>query len=316
VRRGNKTWRKRSEKWLGLRRCPFFCADRRVTDAIIQAAQAAFARDVGAGLAKGSGDAPRTSSSRAAALAENRKPAAKPSSPWANYSTAESLGYADPDAERAKAEAERRMSQGVAGDWQLVEPTNPAAPSEEPVASITQIAGLKRDAGVLGEEDEAREFQLRKKTVGTGLGQLYDPGVIPIKLKAKKEEPVSEDTKIASGDTSEAGGVHGKLKWSARGWKRPGEPDEDTTIHHQEASASSVMPSEIIPKAEEGATDIKHKDVTPKVEDVADDTKQEDFTLKIEESEAKPALSSEVSEAPVMFRKRKIPAGGSRGRRT
>ncbi|KAG1828484.1 hypothetical protein EV424DRAFT_1554636 [Suillus variegatus] len=44
----------------------------------------------------------------------------------------------------------------------------------------------KREAPVDDIEDE-RVFKLRKKMVGIGLGELYDLGVIPIKLKVKKE---------------------------------------------------------------------------------------------------------------------------------
>ncbi|KAG2151121.1 uncharacterized protein EDB93DRAFT_1249609 [Suillus bovinus] len=38
-------------------------------------------------------------------------------------------------------------------------------------------------------EDE-RVFKLRKKTVAIGIGELYDPGLVPDKLKMKKGEPM------------------------------------------------------------------------------------------------------------------------------
>lgn len=56
----------------------------------------------------------------------------------------------------------------------------------------------KREAPVDDIEDE-RVFKLRKKMVGIGLGELYDLGVIPIKLKVKKEstEPQPAPSKTA-----------------------------------------------------------------------------------------------------------------------
>ncbi|KAJ2916801.1 hypothetical protein MD484_g3600, partial [Candolleomyces efflorescens] len=81
-------------------------------------ANAAFAEDVGAGRASAAAGPSKPAPVRKAADA---KPSS--SSPWANYSTAESLGYTDPDAERLAAEQELRRSQGVAGEWQVVSVT-------------------------------------------------------------------------------------------------------------------------------------------------------------------------------------------------
>ncbi|KAL1744767.1 hypothetical protein HDZ31DRAFT_19710, partial [Schizophyllum fasciatum] len=134
------------------------------------AAQAAFHNDVGAGHAKMSDSgAPSTSSAAAA-----KKPAAKPSNPYANYTTAQSLGYIDPDEELAKT----RQTEGIVGDWQFVAPS--ASPAPEPAAPANE---LKRPADT---DEDGRSFKLRKKTAN--LGDVYDPGVITIKPKAKKEE--------------------------------------------------------------------------------------------------------------------------------
>ena len=132
-----------------------------------------------------------------------KKPPPKPSNPYANYSTAESLGYSDPDAERLAAELESRRTQGVAGDWYTVTPTAP-----QPITpDITQVltdatanpigeaegVGIKRWPDAPPEED-VRSFKLRKKTLNTGLGEIYDPGLIPIKVKKKEE---SRDASMA-----------------------------------------------------------------------------------------------------------------------
>ena len=92
-----------------------------------QAAQAAFARDVGAGLVK-----PGSSSTSAPSKPAPPRQAPKASSnPYDNYSTASSLGYTDPDLERANAEAERRKTQGVAGEWQVVATEEPAPQGDD-----------------------------------------------------------------------------------------------------------------------------------------------------------------------------------------
>ncbi|KAK0485726.1 hypothetical protein IW261DRAFT_1415660 [Armillaria novae-zelandiae] len=140
-----------------------------------QAAQAAFAVDVGAGFARPSTAQPSTS-------AAPPKPKPKPSSPFADYSTAASLGYTDPDAERIALEAQRRRSEGVAGNWEVVEPTS----TQDTESSSSEVAGVKRPADDLSSED-SRHFQLRKRTLDTGLGRVYDPGAIPIKRKKTEE---------------------------------------------------------------------------------------------------------------------------------
>ena len=133
-----------------------------------------------------------------------KKPPPKPSNPYANYTTAESLGYSDPDAERLAAELEIRRTQGVAGDWYTVTPTAP-----QPIApDVTQVRATDANTSPIGEareagikrwpdappEDDVRSFKLRKKTLNTGLGEIYDPGLIPIKLKKKEE---SRDASMA-----------------------------------------------------------------------------------------------------------------------
>uniref|UniRef100_D8Q980 Matrin-type domain-containing protein n=1 Tax=Schizophyllum commune (strain H4-8 / FGSC 9210) TaxID=578458 RepID=D8Q980_SCHCM len=148
--------------------------EARDMERIEKAAQAAFHNDVGAGHAKMS-DSSLPSTSKAPAV---KKPAAKPSNPFANYTTAQSLGYTDPEEELAKT----RQTQGVVGEWQFIAPTASAspAPEENPV-----VSDLKRPAE--GDED-GRSFKLRKKTVN--LGDVYDPGVITIKPRVKKEDHI------------------------------------------------------------------------------------------------------------------------------
>ncbi|KAH9993245.1 hypothetical protein BJV77DRAFT_910040, partial [Russula vinacea] len=164
---------------------------------IEQAASAAFAEDVGAGRAQYTTTASSSSSSTAAP--SEKKP--RKAGGISDYSTPESLGYTDPDIERARAEAERRRTQGVAGDWEMVESAPPTEPpsvtGEESTQHVDEVQNAQSNQGTSSnkravpvpdpaDEDEGR-WKLRKKTATVGLGEIYDPGIIAIKLKAKAE---------------------------------------------------------------------------------------------------------------------------------
>ncbi|KAI0267889.1 hypothetical protein BGY98DRAFT_902252, partial [Russula aff. rugulosa BPL654] len=166
--------------------------EKREMRRIEQAASAAFAQDVGAGLAQLT-----TTASSSSSVASSSKP--KKSGGISDYSTPESLGYTDPDIERARVEAERRRTQGVAGDWQMVEPTPTESPSGTGEESTHPVGDMQSAEGNRGtgsnkravpdatEEDEGR-WKLRKKMTNVGLGEIYDPGIITIKPKVKAEE--------------------------------------------------------------------------------------------------------------------------------
>jgi WW domain-binding protein 4 len=126
-----------------------------------------------------------------------KKPPPKPSNPYANYSTAASLGYTDPDADRLAEEMRIRQTQGVAGEWQVV--------------TSTAQQSVKRFLGYIpavrynsrhdwwswcrvekrgGRSPSRRRYpgvQVAEKTTDAGLGEVYDPGLIPIKVKKKEE---------------------------------------------------------------------------------------------------------------------------------
>ncbi|KAJ3806274.1 hypothetical protein F5876DRAFT_50353 [Lentinula aff. lateritia] len=179
------------------------------------AAQAAYSQDIGAGLAKASGStlvqkpAPQTSKTKFS----------KPSNPFTNYSSPASLGYVDPDVENAAAEAALRQSQGVAGEWHVVE------------SKTTPLKRAADDQQPPDYDDDARSFKLRKKTLRSGLGEVYDPGVISLKPKPKPQQNVQEVVKKEEEED--------KPKWSTVKWKRatetasslaePANNDNDTT---------------------------------------------------------------------------------------
>lgn len=105
----------------------------------------------------------------------------KPSDPYANYSTAASLGYRDPDAE----EAQQRMHAGTPGAWTVV--TKTAEVEEQETKGGEEGRGEKRGAAEAAEED-VRAFKLRKKTASVGLGEIYDP-LEESNRAGSKEEP-------------------------------------------------------------------------------------------------------------------------------
>jgi len=210
--------------------------ERREMRHVEAAAERAYALDVGAGRAGIGGSGPSRPTPKAAP-----PPSKKPSNPYANYTTAEFLGYNDPDAERIQAELERKRSQGVAGEWELLTPSVASSSHSGPFlegirdvkppsdGDVAVLAGTKREADVSAvDDDDSRAWKLRKKTAR--LGEIYDPGAIPIKLKAKKEPDAASTAGSNAAATNEsrivpANSTERKAtdvpKWTKVEWKRP-----------------------------------------------------------------------------------------------
>ncbi|KAG0707354.1 hypothetical protein DFH29DRAFT_797032 [Suillus ampliporus] len=267
--------------------------EKREMERISRAAAAAYAQDVGAGL-EGVG-----SSSRAtpAAAPAPKKPPTKPSNPYANYSTAASLGFDDPDAERAKAEAEMRQTMGVAGEWQFVQHYTSASP-----APIRSEGGKKREA-LVDDIDDERVFKLRKKTVDVGLGESYDLGLIPIKLKVKKEESAEpqpssskaavNDVKADALDALPADAPKMKIQWKRAAFQPA--VDEPTPDNVKADSGG------------EGAPEVKVEESAAVKEEVDAKAEPEPQTLPepVKKEEAPPSLEAPAPTS--LFRKRKLP---------
>lgn len=207
---------------------------------IDQAAQAAFAQDVGSGLVRpGSSSRPTTSST------PSQKPTAtkpsKPSNPWANYTTAASLGYTDPDEERIRVEMERRRTQGVAGEWEVVEPSTSTKHNDE--ANSASELSKKREAEGPPDSEDARNFKLRKK-VAPLIADDWDADLVPIKLKPRKVEEASELTEeVKKEEGSSQRADTGPVKWTSRGWKRP--EDEPAVIPGSPPKIEEVEPKPV-----------------------------------------------------------------------
>ncbi|KAI0369691.1 hypothetical protein BV20DRAFT_967680 [Pilatotrama ljubarskyi] len=316
-----------------------------------KAAQAAFAQDVGSGLVK-PGSSSAVAGPSKAAPGPKAAASLKPSNPFANYTTAESLGITDPDEARRKAEAERRQQEGVAGEWEVVDVilppsqddgqeqgadgVNDVKPSLGEGSSAGARAGEKRAAEQPPDEEDTRGWKLRRKKVNVGLGELYDPGAIPIKLKTKKEEPEEQGLPTSSGPggaNSSSAGASGVLptlggtekpRWSARGWNKPGA-----------ASSSTATPEPTSPSGEEGHAPEAAAQIGVKSEEdrLPESLYQEPVPpsseadsappVKVEEAQAPLKSESPEADAPPsapsggsLFKKRKVPAAGvSRGGR-
>ncbi|KAG9097789.1 hypothetical protein FRC06_007189 [Ceratobasidium sp. 370] len=187
------------------------------------AAEQAYARDISSGAAAASSSSsapPPPSSSRPAAP---KPPPPKPLDKFANYSTAESLGFVD----ESVAEAERRRTEGLVGDWQVVLPTPSSSTPKEETGSggkrVLQPAQTEERAAA----ESSRNFRVGERRVGAGLEEIWEPEV-PIRLKVKSEQ--SQDQAAAVTDVKPRVEIdYGLPKatempvWKAKGWSKPGE---------------------------------------------------------------------------------------------
>jgi WW domain-binding protein 4 len=286
-----------------------------------KAASAAFAQDVGAGRAQLT---TTTSSSSSTVASSSKKP--KKSGGISDYSTPESLGYTDPDTERALAEAERRRTQGVAGDWQMVETTPTESPSGTGEESTQRVDDMQSAEGNEGtnsnkravpdsaEEDEGR-WKLRKKVTTVGLGEIYDPGIIAIKPKVKGKETADQPSDgSAMPEDTKATTVP---KWAPVKWKKAGESVDDTSGATGSGSEGDAVLTEGAPAAPLVPADPLNADEGPAPASVIGaPVKEEPSAVKLEE--ATTPFVETASSGGSLFRKRKAPLGGgasSRGRR-
>ncbi|PPQ63666.1 hypothetical protein CVT24_004551 [Panaeolus cyanescens] len=296
--------------------------EKREMRRIEQAANAAFAADVSSGVA-------RAAAPPVASTSKPQKPV-KPSNPYANYTTAASLGYTDPDAERIAAELERRRTQGVAGEWEVITPTEPVSTSQptEGEQGEEEPNPLKREAVAPPDEEDTRSFKLRKKTVNTGLGEIYDPGLIPIKIK--KKEPAETSLATAPADLSDQKPPLTSVpKWNPVQLKKTSNERVDsnpptfaTATIEPEASTSSNAASKWA-KAQwsEPLEDLKEEDrpsIFKSVDGSAENpTASAPLAELKEEEDTKPDLNTlKEQSTSIVFKKRKAPTNsGTRGRR-
>ena len=199
---------------------------------------------------------------------------------------------------------ERRRTQGVAGDWEFVATTTQPPSDAAPLASSSSIVdvdeSLKRAADSPLDTEDSRQFKLRKKTVSVGLGEIYDPGVIPITLK-KKDQPIPSVQNSPPNPASAP-------KWTKVQWKSADEDvrhgtDLETTVHEGggDENASVDAPSNI--KSE--------PDSQPEAEQSSSSRLRDVNSVKSESCPVIPAPDGGGS----LFRKRKAPGGAGRAKR-
>ena len=308
-----------------------------------QAAQAAYALDIGAGHAAAS-----SSSSAAAVTPKTKPPPPKPSDPYANYTTAASLGISDPDVDRLIEEAKVRQSEGRAGDWVVVAPSPPPLPESGGMSITSAVDGVKSEQEVVvGEvrkreedppdDDDTRRFKVRRKTAAVGLGEIYDPGIIRVKPRVQRDaegEPTAIQVTVATSHQPTASGpilggdiLQGSTNtkaqdtlpkatempsWTPREWKWAGDNEgEDSSTALQADSA----PIDEKPKVEATA-EVLDMNVQSGVDSAAHPFPDADEKVKKEEELAGPdPLSMDSSSTGSLFRKRKVPVGSNRGRR-
>ena len=186
-----------------------------------------------------------------------------------------------------KAEAELRRSQGVAGEWEVVEQST-STKSDDKTDTASEPP-KKREAEEPPDSDDARSFKLRKK-VAPSVADDWDVDLIPVKLKPKKTE-VPEPAEKEEELSQPIGAA--PIKWTSRGWKRPEDgPDETpSSLTSEDEEAKLKLVAVIEPLATE--SEVKEEPETPPV--------------KVEP----PAETA--GESGAVFRKRKF--GGNRGKR-
>lgn len=137
-----------------------------------------------------------SSSSSSSKLPPTPAPAApppKPADPFADYTTAASLGIRDEAAERAAAEVERRQNEGVIGEWQKVVKPRPPPPGD--------VKGKRRAATTVGaresEEGFAGRAVLKPELAGVKLEARDGVEVGPFSSVERKPTPPAAATSAA-----------------------------------------------------------------------------------------------------------------------
>ncbi|GAA5858306.1 hypothetical protein JCM1840_001141 [Sporobolomyces johnsonii] len=160
--------------------------------------------EAAAQLAMQAAGTPVASTSTSPSAPPKPRPAAAASSdPYANYTTAASLGIVDEEAERQAAEAELRQKEGRIGEWERVVRPKPPPSAAAPLPSSTTTAGEGEGDGESkpGTEDDPPERVKKGYFTEKSLAfddDEFDPASVGIKLKRKRatlKEEEAQQTK-------------------------------------------------------------------------------------------------------------------------
>ncbi|GAA5933276.1 hypothetical protein JCM1841_006576 [Sporobolomyces salmonicolor] len=145
---------------------------------------------------------PVASTSTSASAPPKARPAAASSDPYANYTTAASLGIVDEEADRQAAEAELRQKEGRIGEWERVVRPKPPAPAPSGAFAAFPPSAAAGDADADPKPDTEDDPKPVKKGYFTEKSLAFDddefdPASVGVKLKRKrvtlKEEEEEEE---------------------------------------------------------------------------------------------------------------------------
>ncbi|CAE6431357.1 unnamed protein product [Rhizoctonia solani] len=213
------------------------------------AAREAYAKDIGSGAAAGSTSTASSSSAPAPRPAAAKPPPAKPTDKFANYSTAESLGFVD----EAALEAQRRQTEGLAGEWQLVLPTAP------PPKTKTPEEGEKRGLQPAQTEEKAaaessRNFRVGERKVGAGLQEIWEPDIpIRVKVKAEAQSAQPEQPEVKPKTEIDYGLPQATEKpvWKPTAWSKAGDVKQE--VKEESKEGIKTEPIDEVPLTDAGS---------------------------------------------------------------
>jgi len=176
-----------------------------------------------------------------------------------------------------------------------------------------------------------------KKTLNTGLGEIYDPGLIPVKIKKKEEliEPKPEILLASSSTalTNSQAPTTGAPKWTALQWKRSGDPPQQDTHSDPTTTATDVKTEPVVSTGTKNNASSSIKWAKPQwsepLPDLQRDARNEIFAAAEQpqngsssdnkvDIKSEPDLKTEECLSPPpasLFKKRKAPPRAGGGRR-
>lgn len=240
-----------------------------------------------------------------------------------------------------------RKSQGLVGEWQIVEPmhTQPQTDGEETSAvecihgtsTVSAAESNSKRAAELYPDGDGRAFKLRKKTAAVGLGDIYDPGVIPIKLEKKEETTTTEvplttapilsssKTELPKWTTISLKGKDSSVSSSSSDPKTEGSGAQSSQSITEKAQSQSsrwakVLWAQPIKEEEIVVAPVEQPSQNAPVSGLADretviKSEEDPPTTAKAEADASGTLNEPEQPTTGLFKKRKAPAGAGHGRR-
>ncbi|WVQ84351.1 hypothetical protein IAT38_006503 [Cryptococcus sp. DSM 104549] len=271
-------------------------------------AAAAYANDTAAGVSGGRPSLLQSLSASASTSSSRPARDSKPKDKFSNYSTAESLGFVDPDAQQPSYEVEQEIKgrAGEAGQWEEVVVPPPVAYATEGAGAAGAGKRPWEEVDQEHEEGEGWKLEHKKKAVHDPYDDDWDPKSLNLKVKVKEEKKFVDKGKEKQEDGP---GALDRTGWTGKLELKP-------SARQPSSDKKRVYSSELGGWVEnEGAKNVKQEDggAEVKVEegngnaagDVVTGVKSEPVA---EEDGVKPAVEAEAPAAGSgMFKKRRPP---------